>query len=159
MALPFTHFSVNGPSEKLTGLSIGLHQKVYTLEKEHRCHTPHGLTLQCHRMCMFIGCANYCCDMSPSCEHILKPLRDQSSLITYFMDRQNAKSICKMSLLMAARIACPDHDKWFGIHTNASDFQLGTCIIQEGRLVAFFSCKLTMSQQNYTRLENEFFPS
>ncbi len=26
--------------------------------------------------------------------------------------------------------------KWFRTHTNASDFQLGMCIIQEGRLVA-----------------------
>jgi hypothetical protein len=34
MALPLTHSSVNGPSEKLTGLDIGLHHKVYTFEKE-----------------------------------------------------------------------------------------------------------------------------
>jgi hypothetical protein len=30
---------------ELTGLDIGLHHKVYTLEKEHQCHTPHGSTL------------------------------------------------------------------------------------------------------------------
>jgi hypothetical protein len=82
---------------------------------------------------------------------------DQSSLTTYFMDRQNAKGICKMHLLMAvnALAAYPNHNKWFGIHTSASDFQLGTCIIQEGRSVAYFSCKLTMSRQNYTTLEKE----
>jgi hypothetical protein len=48
-------------------------------------------------------------------------------------------------------IACPDHNEWFGIHTIASD----TCIIQERRPVAYFFCKLTMSQQNYTTLEKE----
>jgi hypothetical protein len=57
---------------------------------------------------------------------------------------------------MAAKsIACPDHNEWFGMHTNPSDFHLGTCIIQERRPVVYFSCKLTMMQQNYTTLEKE----
>ncbi len=103
LALPLTPLSVNGPSEKLTGLNIGLQHKVYTLEKEHWYHTPHGSTLQHHRIWMFIGCANYYCDMLPSCALILKPLTDQSGLTTYFMDRQNVKSIFKMCLLMTAR--------------------------------------------------------
>ncbi len=51
--------------------------------------------------------------------------------------------------------ACPDHNKWFIINTNTCVFQLGTSIIQEGRPVAYFSCKLTISQQNYTTLKKE----
>ncbi len=43
--------------------------------------------------------------------------------------------------------------KWFRIHTNASDFQLGTCIIQEGKLVAYFSCNWQCHSKNYTTLE------
>ncbi len=99
IALPLTHSSVNGPSEKLTGLNIGLHHEVYTLEKEHWCHTLHGLTLQCHRMCTFIGCANYYCDVSLSCTCILEPLTDQSGLTTYFIDRQNPKAFVKCMCL------------------------------------------------------------
>jgi hypothetical protein len=65
------------------------------------------------------------------------------------------KAFDKMRFLMAANAlaAYPDHNKWFNVYTDASDFQLGTCIIQEGRLVAYFSQKLTKSQQNYTTME------
>jgi hypothetical protein len=63
----------------------------------------------------------------------------------------------KMSLLMAADAlaAYLDHNKWFDVNTDASDFQLGACIIQEGRLIAYFSQKLMKSQQNYTTMEKE----
>jgi hypothetical protein len=57
-----------------------------------------------------------------------------------------------------ALAAYPNHNKWFAIYTVAYDFQLGTCIIQEGRLVAYFSCKLTKSQQNYMVMEIEMLP-
>ncbi len=109
---------------------------------------------------MFIGCVHYYCDMWPSHAHILKLLTDQSSLkkkapIKWTDEMQ--KVLAKMCLLMAAHAlaAYPDHNKLFGVYTDASDFQLGTCIIQEGRPVAYFSCKLTKSQQNYTTMEKE----
>jgi hypothetical protein len=62
-----------------------------------------------------------------------------------------------MCLLMAANALAtyPDHSKWFNVYTDASDFQLGACIIQEGRPVAYFSRKLMKSQQNYTTMEKE----
>ncbi len=46
----------------------------------------------------------------------------------------------RMCLLMAADAlaAYLDHNKWFDVYTDASDFQLGACIIQEGRPVAYF---------------------
>jgi hypothetical protein len=111
-------------------------------------------------LCMFIGCVNYYRDMWSSCAHILKPLTDQYGLkkkapIKWTDEMQ--KAFNKMHLLMAANAlaAYPNHNKWFNVYTDASDFQLGACIIQEGRLVAYFSRKLTKSQQNYTTLEKE----
>jgi hypothetical protein len=61
----------------------------------------------------------------------------------------------KMRLLMAvdALAAYPSHNKQFNVYTDASDFQLGSCIIQEG--IAYFLQKLTKSQQNYTTMEKE----
>jgi hypothetical protein len=109
---------------------------------------------------MFIGCVNYYRDIWPSCAHILKPLTDQSSLKkkapTKWSD-EIQKVFDRMRLLMAADAleAYPDHNKLFNVDTDASDFQLGTCIIQEGRPAAYFLQKLTKSQQNYTTMEKE----
>jgi hypothetical protein len=87
-------------------------------------------------------------------------LTDQSSLkkkapIKWTNEMQ--KAFDKMRLLMAANAlaAYPNHNKQFDVYTDDSDFQLGACIIQEGRLVAYFSWKLTKFQQNYTTMEKE----
>jgi hypothetical protein len=111
-------------------------------------------------LCMFIGCVNYYRNMWPSCARILKPLTDQSVLkkhapIEWTDEMQQAFD--KMRLLMAANALAvfPDHNKWFDVCTDASDFQLGACIIQEEKPVAYFLQKLTKSQQNYTTMEKE----
>jgi hypothetical protein len=95
--------------------------------------------------------------MWPNCAHIQTPLTNQSILkkkapIQWIDEMQNAFD--KMHLAKALA-AYPNHNKRFDIYTDASDFQLGACIIQERRPVAYFSCKLTKSQQNYTTMEKE----
>jgi hypothetical protein len=109
---------------------------------------------------MFIGCVNYYRDMLPSHPHILKLLTDQSGLkkkVPVKWTDEMQKAFNKMCLLMAADALAdyPDHNKQFDIYTDASDFQVGACIIQEGRPVAYFSHKLTKSQQNCTTMEKE----
>jgi hypothetical protein len=110
-------------------------------------------------LCMFIGCINYYQDMWPCCAHILKPLTDQSGLkktAPMKWTDEIQKAFNKICLLMAVNAfeAYPDHNKHFNVYTDASD-QLGVCIIQEGRPVAYLLQKLTKSQQNYTTMEKE----
>ncbi len=93
---PFTR-----PSERLTGLDNGLCHNVYTLEKENidailRMDLPCNTT----ELCMFIGYVNYV-HVAESCTYQYTGLI--RGLITYFMDRQNAESMCTMHMLMAAR--------------------------------------------------------
>ncbi len=47
----------------------------------------------------------------------------------------------KRHLLMAANALAvyPDHNKQFNVYTDASDFQLGTCTIQEDGVGATFA--------------------
>ncbi len=94
-------------------------------------------------LCMFIGCVNYYRDMWLSHAHILQLLTDQSGLkkkapIKWTGKMQ--KEFHKMRLLMAANVlsAYPDHNKRFDLYTGASNFQVGACIIQERRPVAYF---------------------
>jgi hypothetical protein len=50
----------------------------------------------------------------------------------------------------------PDWSKPFDIHTDASDKQLGAAVIsQNGKLIAFFSQRLSKVQRNYTTTKKE----
>ena len=78
--------------------------------------------------------------MWPSHAHVLKPLTDHSWLkkcAPMNWTNKMQQAFDKMRLLMAtdALFACPDHNKHFDICTDASDFQLSACIMQEGRLI------------------------
>ena len=56
--------------------------------------------------------------------------------------------VCQETLL-----TYPDWTRPFDIHTDASDYQLGAVISQQGKPIAFFSRKLNNAQKNCTTTE------
>ena len=62
-----------------------------------------------------------------------------------------------MKNLMAtdSMLVFPDNNLSFDIETDTSDYQLSAAIKQNGEPVAFYTCKLSSAQKNYTTIEKE----
>ena len=52
-------------------------------------------------------------------------------------------------------LAYPNFEEVFDIHTDTCLYQLGTCILQNDKPIAFYSRKLNLAQTRYTTTERE----
>ena len=106
----------------------------------------------------FIGMVNYYRDMWPKRSHLLAPLSAlTSSKVKWNWTDECQKAFEQMKDMIAREtlLTYPDFNKPFEIHTDASQVQLGACISQEGKPVAFYSRKLNPAQTRYTTTERE----
>ena len=109
----------------------------------------------------FVGMVQYYRDLWPRRSEILLPLtdltkgKDKKGPIEWTPECENAFITMKRLIAKQVLLAYPDFNKKFTIYTDASDFQLGAVIMQEGKPLAFYSRKLTQAQRNYTTSEKE----
>ena len=106
----------------------------------------------------FIGMVNYYRDMWPLRSHLLAPLSAlTSSTVKWKWEPVHQTAFEQMKTLIATDtlLNYPDFTKEFDIHTDASLLQLGACISQGGKPVAFYSRKLQPAQTRYTTTERE----
>jgi hypothetical protein len=106
----------------------------------------------------FLGMVNFYRDVWRRRSHILAPLANlvgKGVKWKWGPEQQAAFEEMKRVISKETLLNYPDFNKTFHIYTDASDYQLGGVIMQEGKPLAFYSRKLNNAQKNYTTGEQE----
>jgi hypothetical protein len=113
----------------------------------------------------FIGMINYYRYMWSHRLHILAPLTAKTGAPKkgekhppFELIPEMQMAFDQMKALMAVDVFCayPHYNKPFHIYTDASNYQLGACIMQDDIPVAYYSKKLTNSaQMKYATINKE----
>jgi RNase H-like domain found in reverse transcriptase len=112
----------------------------------------------CRELRSFIGIINYYQDMWVRRSHVLAPLASLTSnkaKSSWGPQQEVAFQTAKKIIAREVMLAYLDFNKPFEIHMDASHYQLGAVISQEGKPIAFYSCKLKPAQTRYTTTERE----
>ena len=95
--------------------------------------------------------------MWPRRSHILAPLHDLTGIGRFVWGPRQEQVFLTMKAMIVpdAMSYYLDLNKPFDIYTDASNYQMGTAIIQDRHLITYWSKKLTDSQQGYNTTEKE----
>lgn len=107
----------------------------------------------------FIGMVNFYRNFWRKRAELMAPL-------TALCGRSKGKLTCTPELLRSFNaikaliaeevlLAYPDPNLTYDVYTDASDYQMGAVLMQEGRTIAFFSRKLTSAQLKYPTIDKE----
>jgi len=106
----------------------------------------------------FVGMANHHRDMWVRRSHVLASLTALTSKTTKWKwepQHQKAFAMAKRVIAKETLLAHPNFNKSFQIHTNASHWQLGAAVSQEGKRIAFHGRALNPAQTRHTTAERE----
>ena len=116
-----------------------------------------------------LGIIQYYRDLWPRRSHTLAPLtdlvsskdvntdkkKDKLRKIVWTKECQKAFDTMKQLVCRETLLAYPRFDQPFIIHTDSSNYQLGSIIEQNNKPIAYYSRKLTPAQRRYTTGEQE----
>ena len=96
--------------------------------------------------------------MQAKLSHLLHPLTElTSNKVTFKCTDTERKYFDEIKRIVARNtlLIYTDLNTHFYIHTDASDFHMGAVINQDVKPIAFYRCKLTGPQAQYTVMEKE----
>ena len=111
-----------------------------------------------HQLRHFLGMVNFYRDMWRRQSHLIAPLThlmNAKKKRKWSDKEQKAFEEIKAVISQETLLAFPDFTKTFHIYTDASDYQLGAVIMQEGKPLAFYLPKMTDAQKHYTTGKQE----
>ena len=96
----------------------------------------------------FVGAVNFYRSLWPRRAHVLAPLTELTGDVPFRWEERHEKAFLEMKAILVSDClnVYPDYNLPFEIYVDASDYQLGPVIIQEGKPVAYFSKKLDPAQ-------------
>lgn len=106
----------------------------------------------------FLGMVQYYRDLWPRRSHILTPLTNSSNgkaKLEWTQECEQAFQTIKKIIAREVLMAYPNFNQPFDIYTDASDYQLGSVIMQGNKPIAFYSRKLNKAQRNYNTTHKE----
>jgi RNase H-like domain found in reverse transcriptase len=92
------------------------------------------------------------------CSHLLVPLTQlvsKTEPFNWMKVHKEAYNKIKWVISKETLLSFPDFNKPFHVYTDASNYQLGSVIMQDNKPLAFYSRKLNPAQKRYTAREQE----